>query len=139
MTIEGILKEVAEKFNGYSYVFDDWQTVDAKLEKAELPAIVSILATSGRVDLGIDGVTRSKFVAVAFMDKVPRDADGEENAEVTNRMEDTAIEFVKKLNESGKIKPIEAFDYTPIYEGMGDIISGVMISLNIELNAYPSC
>ena len=132
MSIEELIKSTAERFEG-SFIFDDWQTADLELERKELPVIIAVLPTTGKITFDSVGQAhKEKFLALSFLDKVPRDATGEENAEVYTRMEDKALQFVASLNASGAIEPIESVEYTHVYEAMSDVVSGVMLSLVIK-------
>ena len=135
MTIEEKVRGIiAEYFSGFSYVFEDWQTADKKIDKVALPAVIHIVPVSGTFDFGRHGRIRDAEVSIiAFVDKVCKEADGKDNAEVYNSMKNMAIEFIKKCNESGFFEPIEGtVTYYPLYEQLASIVSGVMVSLTLK-------
>ena len=134
MTIEEKVREIAAEFEGYEYVFEDWNTADKVLDKLPLPAIILILPVSGVISIGKYGHVRDAVnCALAFVDKVPKEADGQENGEVYNDMKQTARQFVAKINESGYFVPITGdISYNVIYEQLSCIVTGVVLQLQLK-------
>lgn len=132
-TIEKIIKGVAtEKFGGFSYVFDDWETADEKLERLSYPAILCVLPASGMIEIKNGRVYDTENIALAFLDIAPRDADGEENEEVYTRMKVSGARFINELVKSRKFEGLDGRQqYQTIIERLSSIVSGVMYSLTL--------
>ena len=73
-----------------------------------------------------------EFVSVAFVDKVARDASGEDQRKVFERMKDTAKEFIRIANASGHFQWVVSWNYDVIYNQLASIVTGVMLTLEIE-------
>lgn len=137
MTIEETIKETAnsEQFANMSYVFEDWYGADAALSRTTLPAIIAILPISGTVHFQNGRVYDTVDIAIAFVDKVARDADGEDNASVYNRMKAVGVDFIKALNDSGNFLMMEdTLNYQVLCEQLSDIVTGVMFTLRLHGN-----
>ena len=135
MTIEDKVREiVGEYFSGFSFVFEDWNTADTKLDKVELPAIIMILPVSGVLQFGQHGrIKDAENTIVAFVDKVPKEADGRDNETVYNEMKVAAREFVRRLNESGYFNYIQGdVPYNTIIEQLSSIVTGVALQLQLK-------
>lgn len=135
MTIEDKVREIAsEQFSEFSYVFEDWYTADKVVEKTALPAIIFILPVSGVLDYGKRGrVKDAENCAIAFVDKVDKEADGRDNETVYNAMKTTAEAFINAINASGFFKPIEGeVPYNVIYEQLSSIVTGVVLQLQLK-------
>ena len=132
-TIEALIRQTAaEQFADFSYVFENWEDADAKLEKIQYPAIVCVLPTGGSVSMRTGRVFDTEYVALAFLDKAPRGAEGEDNKEIYTRMKLEGIRFLNALNKSGKIEPIEQAPYDTICERLATIVTGVLFQLTIK-------
>lgn len=136
MTIDQAIKAIAEdaRFSEFSYVFDDWWDVDQSISRAKLPAIAHILPIGGVMQLRNGRVYDREQVAIAFFDKVPRDANGEEQRAVFERMKNAAVLFVTLANQSGYFDSVTAWNYSVIYNQLASIVTGVMLTLEIEDN-----
>lgn len=135
MTIEDKVREiVGEHFSGFSFVFEDWNTADTKLDKVELPAIIMVLPVSGVLQFGQHGrIKDAENTIVAFVDKVPKEADGRDNEVVYNEMKVAAREFVRRLNESGYFNYIQGdVPYNTIIEQLSSIVTGVALQLQLK-------
>ena len=134
MSIEDKLREiVGAKFSGYSYVFEDWNGADRVLNKVALPAIICILPTGGYMDVGATGIKDSEDLLLAFVDKVARDADGDDNEKVYTRMKGVARSFIVAMNESYYFAPIGGqVRYTTILESGATNITGVLVELSVK-------
>lgn len=134
-SIEEKIKAVAksEAFAGYSYIFENWYDADTAISRATLPAIIAILPVNGNITFRNGRTYDTENIAIAFVDKVPRNANGEDNAETYNRMKATGIQFIKALNASGYFEPLaEQQPYQVICEQMADIVTGVFFSLQLQ-------
>ena len=137
MTIDQAIKEICEKhFPQFTYIFDDWWDVDKAVSRAALPAIAHILPIGGsmRVNQRTGRIYDREFVSVAFVDKVARDASGEDQRAVFERMKDTAKEFIRIANTSGHFQSVVSWNYDVIYNQLTSIVTGVMLTLEIEDN-----
>lgn len=135
MTIENKVREiVGEYFSGFSFVFEDWNTADKKLDKVELPAIIMVLPVSGVLQFGQHGrIKDAENTIVAFVDKVPKEADGRDNEVVYNEMKVAARAFVRRLNESGYFNYIQGdVPYNTIIEQLSSIVTGVALQLQLK-------
>lgn len=135
MTIEDKVREiVGEYFSGFSFVFEDWNTADTKLDKVELPTIIMVLPVSGVLQFGQHGrIKDAENTIVAFVDKVPKEADGRDNEVVYNEMKVAAREFVRRLNESGYFNYIQGdVPYNTIIEQLSSIVTGVALQLQLK-------
>lgn len=135
MTIEDKVRSIAsEQFSGFSYVFEDWYTADKVVEKTALPAIIFILPVSGILQYGQHGrIKDAENCAIAFVDKVDKEADGRDNETVYNAMKTTARAFINALNASGFFNPIEGdVAYNVIYEQLSSIVTGVVLQLQLK-------
>ena len=50
-TVEQKIKSIVDKIEGLTYVFDNWQTANLRLDKLPFPAVVNVLPVSGRFNL----------------------------------------------------------------------------------------
>lgn len=135
MTIEDKVREIAsEQFSEFSYVFEDWYTADKVVEKTALPAIIFILPVSGVLQYGQHGrIKDAENCAIAFVDKVDKEADGRDNETVYNAMKTAARAFINALNASGFFNPIEGdVAYNVIYEQLSSIVTGVVLQLQLK-------
>jgi len=138
MTIDQAIKEIAtsEQFKDFTYIFDDWWDVDQAVSRAKLPAIAHILPIGGsmRINERTGRIYDREFVSVAFVDKVARDASGEDQRKVFERMKDTAKEFIRIANNSKHFQWVVSWNYDVIYNQLASIVTGVMLTLEIEDN-----
>ena len=139
MTIDEAIKRIAtedEQFSQFTYIFDDWWDVDQAVSRAKLPAIAHILPIGGsmRINERTGRIYDREFVSVAFVDKVARDASGEDQRKVFERMKETAKEFIRIANASGYFQWVVSWNYDVIYNQLASIVTGVMLTLEIEDN-----
>jgi hypothetical protein len=137
MTIDEAIKKIAtedERFSQFTYIFDDWWDVDQAVSRAKLPAIAHILPIGGSMTMRNGRVYDRENVSVAFVDKVARDASGEDQRVVFERMKDAAKAFVRTANASGYFQSVIAWNYDVIYNQLASIVTGVMLTLEIEDN-----
>jgi hypothetical protein len=137
MTIDEAIKKIAtedEQFSQFTYIFDDWWDVDQAVSRAKLPAIAHILPIGGSMTMRNGRVYDRENVSVAFVDKVARDASGEDQRVVFERMKDAAKAFVRTANASGYFQSVIAWSYDVVYNQLASIVTGVMLTLEIEDN-----
>lgn len=134
-TIEKTLKETAKNvLPSFSWVFDSWLDADSQLDRIKsFPAIVAILPTSGSTEVRNGKVYDRENIAVAFIDLAKRDSDGEESAEVYNRMKVAGARFIHSLIKSRAFEGLEGENtYETIYERGSSVFTGVVYSLRIK-------
>lgn len=135
MTIDKAIKDICEKhFPQFSYIFDDWWDVDQAVSRAKLPAIAHILPIGGSMTTRNGRIYDREVVSVAFIDKVARDASGEDQRKVFERMKDTAKQFIRIANSSGHFQSVVSWNYDVIYNQLASIVTGVMLTLEITDN-----
>ena len=134
MTIDEAIKAIAtsEEFKDFTYIFDDWWDVDQSVSRVKLPAIAHILPIGGNMRLHNGRIYDREFVSVAFVDKVARDASGEDQRAVFERMKDAAKAFIGACIDSGQFQWVTAWNYDVIYNQLASIVTGVMLTLEIE-------
>lgn len=127
------MKAVAKKvLPSFSWVFDSWLDVDTELDRIEsFPAIVVILPASGTTEVRNGKVYDMENIAVAFVDLAQRDSNGEEAAEICNKMKLAGARFIDALS-----RVFDGLDqenpYQTIYEQGSAVFTGVMYSLGIK-------
>lgn len=132
-SIEQTLKEIAaEHFPAFSYVFENWQDADAKLEKIEYPAIICVLPTGGSVGMRNGRVFDTEYLALAFLDKAPRGAEGEDNAEIYTRMKVEGWRFIECINATRLFEPLLTVPYETICERLATVVTGVLFQLTLQ-------
>lgn len=132
-TIEGTIKEIAKKgYETFSYVFENWADADTKLEKLSYPAIVCVMPVGGQITVRNGKMYDTEYVGLAFLDKAPRGAEGEDNERIYNRMKEVAGAFVQDLNKTRRFEPISDIQYDIICEQLATIVSGVLLQLTIR-------
>ena len=133
MSIEESIKKIAEEqFSDCGYVFANWYEADEKLNKTACPFILTLVPVDGSIRRK-NGRTRNReTMMIGFFDKVPRGADGEDNARVYNRMRELATSFVGAVDASGLFEPLpEEIPYQPWVEKFTDIVTGVVLTLEL--------
>ena len=77
MGIEDKIRQIAEdKFPEYSYIFEDWNAAAEVADRVRLPAIICILPVGGQLNMAHGMLRDSEDLALAFVEKVARDANG---------------------------------------------------------------
>ena len=125
MTVEQKIKKIVDSMEGVSYLFDNWQTANIRLDKIKLPAVLNLLPVSGTFNLGRQQLRDCPNCMMAFMDKTKFDFDGTEN--------DAVIEFILLLNRSGMFKEISGdIPYSVFYDKLDVNVTGIVIQLKLE-------
>lgn len=133
MTIDECIKTVAEEqFSAYTYVYNDWYDSDQAIDRNPLPAIVHLLPDDGAMYIRNGKIYDRENVTIAFLNKVARDASGDDQREVVDAMKTVAHEFVRALNDSGYFQPIEAWSYKVYYNQLSSIVTGVELTIALE-------
>ncbi len=132
MSIDEKIREVAGNvLPEWTYVFDDWYGADKTIAKVQLPVCMEILPVGGMLAERNGMIRNAQNCAIAFLDKVIKDGDGDNQSEVYNRMLLAAERFIKGLNESGYFQPVENVQYYVIYEQTATILTGVYLDLSL--------
>lgn len=135
MTIDEVIKTVAEEsFPSYTYVYNDWYDSDQAIDRNPLPAIVHLLPSDGTMYERNNRIYDRETVSVCFFDKVARDASGDDQREVVDAMKAVGYEFIRALNDSGYLQPIESWTYRVYYNQLSSIVTGVEFVLVLEDN-----
>lgn len=133
MSIEDKIKEIAQnQFKGFNYVFGDWYEIAEILDRTPLPAIGAVLPSGGSLDFSNGMVKDSENLMIAFVDKVERDANGEENKEVYTRMKVIASQFINAMNKSNFFEPIEGIKYDTVLERATSYFTGVIVGFSVK-------
>lgn len=125
-SIEQVIRETAERMEGYTYIYETWEDADMKLEKLAYPAIVCVMPTSGNTTIRNGRIYDEENVAIAFLTLVPRNAEGEDNGKAINEMKVAGAKFFDLLNKSGELEPVTQLPYEVVCEQLSSIVSGVI-------------
>ena len=133
MNIEDKIKEIVkEQFKAFNYAFGDWYEIAEILDRTPLPAIASVLPSGGSLDFSNGMVKDSENIMLVFVDKVERDANGEENKEVYTRMKETAAQFINAMNKSNYFEPIGNVKYDTTVEHATSYFTGVILGFSVK-------
>ena len=134
MSIEEKIREVAsEGWPKFGFVLEDWAGVDRAVDKTDLPAIVCLLIENGELDFKNGYCRDSENVVLAFIDKVPMDADGDDNQTTFESMKGVMKEFISALMATHYFEPItEKIVYNSLYEALASNVSGVWCTITLK-------
>lgn len=134
MSIESKIREIAkEKFPNFSYVFEDWNGAAEQIDRVSLPAIVCVLPVGGHLLFNRGTVKDREDCMLAFVNKVTRDANGEDNEKVYSAMKESAASFITAMNKSRYFEPIDgSVKYTTILESASAYFTGVCVELTLK-------
>lgn len=134
MSIESKIRDIAkEKFPNFSYVFEDWNGAAEQIDRVSLPAIVCVLPVGGHLVFNRGTVKDREDCMLAFVDKVTRDANGEDNEKVYSAMKESAANFITAMNKSRYFEPIDgSVKYTTILESASAYFTGVCVELTLK-------
>jgi len=133
MTVERKIKSVIEKMQDVTYIFDNWQTANKKLDSASLPAVLNVLPVSGTFNLSRTMLKDFPNCMLAFMDKTSFDFDGTDNDVIIERCKDRAKEFILLLNESELFEPVSGdIPYSIFYDKLDVNVTGIVIELKLK-------
>ena len=133
MNIDVKVKEIVEnELPEFSYVFENWYDADTAVDRMALPAVICVLPVSGTLELHNGRSRDTENLQIAFVDKVPRNANGEDNAAIYNNMKDAAVRFLRGVQKSGYFAPLTgSLSYRVICEKMSSIVTGVCLDLEL--------
>ena len=118
MTIEDKIRKIAEdNFSQYDYIFDNIYRIDERMNDSTMPVIISTLPQGGEVVIRNGRIHDTENILLGFFDLVPHDADGDDNAEVFNRMKTLGFSFVAKMNDSGLFGKVTSYTYETTWHG----------------------
>ena len=134
MSIEEVLRDVAQKkYPSYGFVLEDWNGIDRAVDKVDLPAIVVFLVESGTLTFKNGRCKDEEDIVFAFIDKVPRDADGDENTTTCTELKKVAKSYIGDLQKTGYFEPInQNVEYTNLYEILASNCTGLMFRLRLQ-------
>lgn len=134
MNIDVKIKEIVEsELPGFSYVFENWYDADTAIDRVRLPAVICVLPVSGTLEIGNMRSRDTENLQIAFVDKVPRNANGEDNAATYNNMKDAAVRFLRGVQKSGYFAPLQdKLAYRVICEKMSSIVTGITLEIELE-------
>lgn len=134
MSIESKIRDIAkEKFPNFSYVFEDWNGAAEQIDRVSLPAIVCVLPVGGHLLFNRGTVKDREDCMLAFVDKVTRDANGEDNEKVYSAMKESAASFITAIHKSRYFEPIDgSVKYTTILESASAYFTGVCVELTLK-------
>ena len=134
MNIDKKKKEIAANdLPGFTSVSETWSDADTAVDRTPLPAVICVLPVSGTLELHNGRSRDSESLQIAFVDKVPRNANGEDNAATYNNMKDAAVRFLRGVQKSGYFAPLpDSISYRVICERLSSIVTGVCLELELE-------
>ena len=92
-----------------------------------------ILPVGGYLNFSRGMVKDREDCILAFVDKVSRDANGEDNEQVYSSMKEKAAGFITALNESHYFEPIDGYvRYTTILESASAYFTGVFVEFTLK-------
>lgn len=132
MTMEEKLRHVAEStFEGVPFIFDNIFGLVERFNTTEMPCICCTLPRDGELSWRNGRVYDHEYIMLGFLDTVPHDNDGWDNAEVYNRMKDMGRQYIEALNASRLFQKIEAATYDVYCDRFSNIVTGIFFTLNI--------
>lgn len=135
MTIDQAIKNIAtsELFDGFSYVFDDMYDADQAISHIKkLPCIIHVLPIGGTMTVRNGRIYDREEVAICFVGKVRRDANGDDHRQVFEAMKDAAMRFIAAMNESDDIGNVTVVSYGIMYNQLASIVTGVTLTFVAE-------
>lgn len=132
--VEEKIRSVVERMDKLTYIFEDMQGANLKLDSAELPAFVNVMPLTGNIRVIPTQVKNFPKCSFWFVDKVDVDADAEGIKDVVDRCMDYAYEFLLTLNESKLFEPIENTE-VPIQIVTSDMdanVGGVVMEVELR-------
>lgn len=132
--VEEKIRSVVERMDKLTYVYEDLQGANLKMDSAELPVFVNVMPLSGNVRVTPTQVKHYPKCSFWFVDKIDLDADNETIKDVVDRCMDYAYEFILTLNDSKLFEPIENVD-VPLQVVTSDLdanVSGVVLEIELK-------
>lgn len=132
MTVEEKVRKIVEQM-GVTYLFENWQAANVRLDKMQLPAVMYVLPASGNLNVGLMQMKDFPNCMIAFMDKTKHDFSGEENDMVIERCKSLAREFILNVNRSGMFEPVQGdIQYSVFYDKLDVNVTGIVIHIPLK-------
>lgn len=132
MTVEEKVRKIVEQM-GVTYLFENWQAANVRLDKMQLPAVMYVLPASGSLNVGLMQLKDYPNCMIAFMDKTKHDFSGEENDMVIERCKSLAREFILNVNRSGMFEPVQGdIQYSVFYDKLDVNVTGIVIQIPLK-------
>lgn len=134
--IKGLLEDIGE-----TYMFENWQTANVRMDKFPLPCVLNVLPVSGMLNVGLNQLRDKPNCMIAFMDKADFDFDGEQNDEIIERCKDRAKRFIMEVNKGKVFKGLSGdIRYSLFYDRLDVNVTGIVIELQLEeVKGTPIC
>lgn len=134
MSIEEKIAAIAsgEQFAQYSYIFDNMYRISERVEQSPLPALLCTLPRGGVIQEKNGRIIDTETIYLGFVDIIPHDADGEDNAEVYNRMKTLGFRFIKAMSESRMFARVTTISYDVEIAQLTNIVTGVFFTLEVQ-------
>lgn len=129
--VEDKIRSIVEYMGKLTYVFEDMQGANLKLDSAELPAFVNVMPLTGSIRITPMQVKNYPKCSFWFVDKVDMDNDGEGIQDVVNRCMDYAYEFILTMNKSKLFDPVEdtELNIQVVTSDMDANVAGVVVEM----------
>ena len=132
MTVEEKVRKIVEQM-GVTYLFENWQAANVRLDKMQLPAVMYVLPASGSLNVGLMQLKDYPNCMIAFMDKTKHDFSGEENDSVIEGCKSLAKEFILRVNRSGVFEPVQGdIQYSVFYDKLDVNVTGIVIQVPLK-------
>lgn len=132
MTVEEKVRKIVERM-GVTYLFENWQAANVRLDKMQLPAVMYVLPASGSLNVGLMQLKDYPNCMIAFMDKTKHDFSGEENDSVIEGCKSLAKEFILRVNRSGVFEPVQGdIQYSVFYDKLDVNVTGIVIQVPLK-------
>lgn len=133
-TIERKVASIASQFNGWSYIYEGYNSANEEIARKSLPCIINVLPESGNFVLTKNQQVEEANCVIAFCDWMQFDFNGKENDEqVVEKLKRCAQAFIFALNESGLFYPIgDEIPYDVMFDKLDDNVAIVAISLTLR-------
>lgn len=140
-TIQEKVASIAAKLEGWNYIYDDYRTINQRLDAEELPAIVFTTPIAGTLIVGKSAYKDSAQCAIAFAAPCELDNDGVIlDTEVIERCKRAAFAFVGLVNLSGLFEPLGDQSYEVFVNNYDANVAGVMITPTLtEIHGVSTC
>jgi hypothetical protein len=134
MSIEEKIAAIAagDEFAQYTYIFDNLYRIDERVNTSVLPALLCTLPRDGVIEIRNGRVYDTETIKLGFVDIIPHDANGEDNAEVYNRMKALGIQFIMAMRKSGMFGQVTTLGYTVEVAQFSNIVTGVFFDIQVQ-------
>lgn len=131
-TIERKVNTIVQQMDGWSYIYDDYRTVNQRLDNTDLPCVIFVEPVTGSLYVDANQYRDSVQANILFAMACELDHDGILlDASVIEKCKLAAIAFIKLCNESGLFEYIETQRYEVFINSYDANVAGIMISPTI--------